>query len=59
LRGIDIPVIILTAFDSNEARQQAQKAGAAGYFRKPLDDRALLDTIRWATSSHSPYEVLK
>jgi len=54
LRGIDIPVIFLTAFDSNEVRQQARKAGAAGYFRKPVDDQALLDTIRWATSSHSP-----
>jgi hypothetical protein len=23
-------------------------AGAAGYFRKPIDDQALLDTIQWA-----------
>ncbi len=53
-RGIDIPVIFLTAFDSDEVRQQAKKAGAAGYFQKPVDDQALLDTIRWAISSHSP-----
>ena len=53
-RGIKIPVIFLTAFDSNEIRQQAKQAGAAGYFRKPVDDQALLDSIRWAISSQSP-----
>jgi len=52
-RGIKMPVIFLTAFDSNEIRQQAKQAGAAGYFRKPMDDQALLDTIQWALSSQS------
>ena len=47
-RGTNVPVIFLTAFDSNEIRQQAKQAGAAGYFRKPVDDQALLDTIHWA-----------
>jgi two-component system response regulator TtrR len=50
-RGNKMPVIFLTAFDSNENRQQAKQAGAAGYFRKPVDDQALLDTIQWALSS--------
>ena len=50
-RGIKIPVIFLTAFDSDEIRQQAKQGGAAGYFRKPVDDQALLDTIHWAISS--------
>jgi two-component system response regulator TtrR len=50
-RGIKIPVIFLTAFDTNEIRQQAKQAGAAAYFRKPVDDQALLDTIHWAISS--------
>ena len=53
-RGIIIPVIFLTAFDSNEIRQQAKQAGAAGYLRKPVDDQALLDTIHWAISSCLP-----
>ena len=48
--GINVPVIFLTAFDSNEIRHRAKKAGAAGYFRKPVDDQALLDTIQWALS---------
>ena len=50
-RGVKIPVIFLTAFDSNEIRQQAKQVGAAGYLRKPVDDQALLDTIHWAMSS--------
>jgi len=50
-RGIKIPFIFLTAFDSNEIRQQAKQGGAAGFFRKPVDDQALLDTIHWAISS--------
>ena len=53
-RGIDIPVIFVTAFDSNEVRQQAKKAGAVGYFQKPVDDQALLDSIRWAITNYSP-----
>jgi two-component system response regulator FixJ len=52
-RGIKIPAIFLTAFDSNESRQRAKQAGAAGYLQKPVDDQALLDTIKWALSSDS------
>jgi len=48
--GINLPVIFLTAFDSNESRHRAKKGGAAGYFRKPVDDQALPDTIQWALS---------
>jgi len=52
-REIKLPVIFLTAFDSNESRQQAKQAGAVGYLRKPVDDQALLDTIRWVLSHDS------
>ena len=52
-KGTKMPIIFLTAFDSNEIRQQAKQAGAVGYFRKPVDDQALLDTIYWAISSSS------
>jgi len=50
-RGIKIPIIFLTAVESNEIRQRAKQAGAAGFFRKPVDDQALLDTIQWALGS--------
>jgi FixJ family two-component response regulator len=48
-----LPVIFITAFDTEEIRSEARKAGAAGYFQKPVDDRALLDSIRWVLSRHS------
>jgi FixJ family two-component response regulator len=51
-RGIKIPIIFLTAVESNEIRQRAKQAGAAGFFRKPVDDQALLDTIQWALSGY-------
>jgi DNA-binding response OmpR family regulator len=50
LKKIKMPVIFLTAFDSNESRQRAKQAGAVGYFCKPVDDQALLDTIQWVLS---------
>ena len=53
-RDIRIPVIFLTAFDSVEDREQAYRSGAVGFFRKPVDDQALLDTIRWAMSGSIP-----
>ncbi len=50
-RGIKLPVIFVTWFDTAETRNQARESGAFGYFRKPVDDQALLDAIQWALSS--------
>ena len=47
-RMYDLPVIFITGFDTPETRNEAKNAGAAGYFRKPIDDQALLDSIEWA-----------
>ncbi len=44
----DLPLIFLTAKDSDEMRAAASEAGAAGYFRKPVDAQALLDAVQWA-----------
>ena len=52
-RGSGLPVIFITGFDSPETRDQAKNAGAAGYFRKPIDDQALLDSIHWALTKQS------
>jgi FixJ family two-component response regulator len=49
--GHHLPVIFVTAHDTPEIRDLAQRFGAAGYFRKPVDDQALLDAIVWALSS--------
>ena len=46
--GHDLPVIFVTAHDTPEMREKAIQLGAAGFFRKPVDDQALLDCTSWA-----------
>ncbi|PWU15748.1 MAG: hypothetical protein C5B50_14885 [Verrucomicrobia bacterium] len=41
----DIPIIFMTASSRKSLYQQAQELGAAGFFRKPFDSKALLATI--------------
>ncbi len=48
--GSKLPVIFITGFDTEKTRDEAKKVGAVGYFRKPVDDQALLDSIHWALS---------
>ena len=48
LSGYGIPVIIITAFDEIDLRQQALTSGAAGYLRKPFTDSILLSTVEMA-----------
>ena len=45
--GHHLPVIFVTAHDTPETRDTAVREGASGYFRKPVDDQALLDAIAW------------
>jgi len=52
--GLHLPVILVTANDAPETRDLAQRSGASAYFRKPVDDQALLDAIAWAISSRRP-----
>lgn len=46
--GRHLPVIFVTAQDTEQVRSEAKQSGAAGYFRKPVDAQALLDAIEWA-----------
>lgn len=48
--GAHVSFIFVTAYDTPEARREAREAGAIAYFRKPVDDQALIDAIQWATS---------
>lgn len=48
--GAHVSFIFVTAYDTEEVRSQAKKDGAVAYFRKPVDDQALLDAIGWAMS---------
>ena len=48
--GIKIPVIVISASDDVQIRERARELGAIAFFRKPIDDQALLDAIWWAIS---------
>jgi FixJ family two-component response regulator len=53
-RGITIPVIAVSARDDDETRRRATDLEARCFFRKPVDDQALLDAIAWVVQS--PHE---
>lgn len=46
--GAHVNFIYVTAYDTEEARTQAKRYGAIAYFRKPVDNSALIDAIAWA-----------
>jgi two-component system sensor histidine kinase RpfC len=50
----NIPSIILTANASHEARTKSLEAGASAFLTKPVDARALLDTIASLSSKEQP-----
>jgi FixJ family two-component response regulator len=47
-----LPFILLSLEEDEAMRRKAREAGAAAFFRKPVDAEALLDAIRWVL--HSP-----
>jgi len=49
-RGIRLPVIVVSASDDAQIREHAWQLGAVSFFRKPVDDQALLDAIWLAIS---------
>jgi len=46
--GRRIPIIFITAYDSQESRRRALRAGAVAFLAKPFTDHQLLKTIRSA-----------
>jgi FixJ family two-component response regulator len=50
-KGIDLPVIAVSARDDEETRRIARAQGAQFFLRKPMDDQALLDAIAWVSGS--------
>lgn len=48
-RGIQLPVITISAREDQETRSWARGLGAKLFLRKPVDDQALLDAISWVT----------
>ena len=41
-------VIAVSAYDDTQMIELAKEFGAIAFFRKPVDDQALIDTILWA-----------
>jgi len=46
-RGIDLPVLLVTAHGDVPLAVSAMKAGAVDFFEKPVNAVALLESIRW------------
>lgn len=47
-RTRSVPVLMVTAFDSDEDKQQAIDAGANGFVIKPFEMQVMLDQVRSA-----------
>jgi FixJ family two-component response regulator len=43
--GLLLPIVVITAHDEAETREQCLSTGARAYLRKPLEDRLLLNAI--------------
>lgn len=44
--GMNVPMVLFTAYGSPEIEREARKAGVAAYLTKPFDIDELIDTIR-------------
>jgi FixJ family two-component response regulator len=53
-RAAGIPVIVITGHDSPETRQRALAGGPMAYLLKPVDGRALLDTLQRCAAAPVP-----
>ena len=51
--GSDLPVIFMTAIDSEATRHEAAEAGCIAYLRKPFPAKLLIDAIRRIDKSKS------
>jgi two-component system, LuxR family, response regulator FixJ len=51
--NVHLPMVVLTGYDTAEARKRALAGGASCYLRKPTDDERLLSAITDAIA-HAP-----
>jgi len=57
--GHDLPIIMITSGSAEEYQSRSMSAGAVGFFRKPINNEELLNTIRLtfgdaASAGHAP-----
>ena len=58
-RGLTLPVIYLTDCETDRMRRELRSQGAAGYFRKPVDQQALVDAITFAAQGPNGLEPVR
>jgi FixJ family two-component response regulator len=52
-RGVDLPIVFLTGHGDIPMSVRAIKQGAVDFLTKPVDEEALLDTVRQALLQHA------
>jgi FixJ family two-component response regulator len=45
-QNLQLPVIVVTAFDEDESRERARQYGAFAYLTKPVDGEVLIDLLK-------------
>ncbi len=46
INAVRVPIIIVTALDSDDCRREGEAAGADAYFAKPFDPEGVVETLR-------------
>jgi two-component system response regulator FixJ len=54
--NLHIPVILITAYDEVESREEANIYGVMAYLNKPVNDEVLLDLLKNAVLKLAPTE---
>jgi DNA-binding response OmpR family regulator len=57
VRGIDVPILVITARDSARDRTAAMAAGADGYLLKPFGLAELCDIVRTLADDHTEVDA--
>jgi FixJ family two-component response regulator len=49
--GRKIPIICVTAYEDEQAREQARRGGAVAFLKKPFEEACLLDALQRAAGN--------